>query len=220
MVYLHLEGADGEQHHLMGISQWKTCKLNRLGSSPRAEMEVDDADVPAASSPPQCSEAIDEQEAPIPGAELSNMVMRQVFNMADKDHDGLLSKAEFTSMMRKALPELPCKKMQEAFARADSDHDRTISFEEFAKWMRSDAQKDVSSAITQATATHGNAMVALFRLWDHDDSGTISLDELRELVTKVAPEMADVNMSQLFEAMDRNKDGQIDYLEFANFLFG
>jgi len=61
-------------------------------------------------------------------------------------------------------------------------------------------------------------LLSAFRFYDKNDSGHIDIAELQEACAQfnlpVEPEL----LVQLMDYCDTNKDGQIDYLEFSNFL--
>lgn len=62
-----------------------------------------------------------------------------------------------------------------------------------------------------------DGVLAAFREWDADGSGTISQPELKQVLVAVGVKESDVPM--LFSLADTNKDGQIDYEEFVAWLF-
>ncbi|KAL3855117.1 hypothetical protein ACJMK2_014346 [Sinanodonta woodiana] len=85
-----------------------------------------------------------------------------------------------------------------------------------------DRQRGVLAATRQhlkkANYHNFNNLVEAFKFYDKDNTGTIDVKKLHEACTKfqlpVEPEL----LVQLMDYCDANRDGQIDYLRFANFL--
>eukprot|EP00931_Biecheleriopsis_adriatica_P108465 TRINITY_DN8278_c0_g1_i3.p1 TRINITY_DN8278_c0_g1~~TRINITY_DN8278_c0_g1_i3.p1 ORF type:complete len:277 (+),score=45.44 TRINITY_DN8278_c0_g1_i3:61-891(+) len=151
--------------------------------------------------------------------DLRDIVLQQAFMAADKDGNGTLSKAELSLMLRRTLPDIPAHVLQQAWNMADANMDMTVSYQEFLRWIKKDSARELANALTEATGTHGTAMCSVFRLWDTNESGTISLEELHQLMLKVCPQMDTEDLKSLFRAMDVNRDGEIDYREFVQFVF-
>merc|ERR1712232_111899 len=63
-----------------------------------------------------------------------------------------------------------------------------------------------------------DSVKGIFAKFDKDKSGTISKDELRVIMKALGfnPD----NLDKLFETIDTNSDGVIDYIEFVDWAFG
>lgn len=59
---------------------------------------------------------------------------------------------------------------------------------------------------------------AKFLEWDADNSGSISEQEMVEVMSRVCPSMKVEDIQELFDVADSNQDGVVDYQEFVNFL--
>jgi len=59
-----------------------------------------------------------------------------------------------------------------------------------------------------------------FKEWDTDRNGSISVEELTEVFSKLNSKLTAENVRQLFSAADVNKNGQVDYEEFCSWIFG
>jgi Ca2+-binding EF-hand superfamily protein len=57
-----------------------------------------------------------------------------------------------------------------------------------------------------------------FRLYDEDGSGTISRDELKNVIELIGESMDDSEMEELVREADVNGDGNINYQEFVNMV--
>jgi calmodulin len=57
-----------------------------------------------------------------------------------------------------------------------------------------------------------------FRVFDNDGSGTMSADELKDVMREMGEQIDESDMDSLMRCMDVNGDGQIDYEEFADIV--
>jgi K+-dependent Na+/Ca+ exchanger-like protein len=78
--------------------------------------------------------------------------------------------------------------------------------------------------IEASAAVHAVHMVegdvkATFKQLDSDSSGSISISELKALLTEVSSPLSDDAFKTLAERLDKNGDGQIQYKEFAAWYF-
>jgi len=71
-------------------------------------------------------------------------------------------------------------------------------------------------AMAQQQGTFFNETINLFNRFDQNKDGVIGYDELRELLTVIGVEAQ--NISQVFDAIDLNKDGRIDWNEFVDWV--
>lgn len=230
MVYLRRTAKGNEQYDLNGTGAWKEVHLpgraRHNSVAPAAEatqLQVSYTEMleearrtsgAMESDPPSQRDC----EASNVKENLRNMVLRFSFDSADKNGDGTLSKSEFGLFLRRALPDVANKIINQAFAAADTNTDSAVTFPEFMKWMRNEEQQSIVDALNESVGSHGNAMAALFRVWDTDESGKISQNELREVVKHVCPKMGDDELDIVFQAMDSDHDGTIDYNEFIGFV--
>lgn len=60
----------------------------------------------------------------------------------------------------------------------------------------------------------------IFNKWDEDKSGAISKPELAAFFKNLDPSFTDHDVDVMISVADVNKDGQIDYNEFLDWLFG
>ncbi|XP_042759420.1 EF-hand domain-containing family member B isoform X1 [Panthera leo] len=86
--------------------------------------------------------------------------------------------------------------------------------------------KDRQRALTAAVRHHlkkvnyqkFDTLLAAFRHYDKNGDGAIDKAELREACDQVSLHLDEMLLDQLFDYCDVDKDGLINYLEFANFL--
>lgn len=190
-------------------------ELESDGEGKALELESDDDDETGQAYNKPCGS---EKRSSNVQENLRNMVLQYSFDAADKDKNGTLSKAEFGLFLRRAMPDMATKIINQAWFTADTNGDNSVSFQEFTKWLKREEQKALVGALNESVGTHGNAMAALFRVWDTDESGKISKNELRGVITTICPKMADNDLEMMFQAMDSDNDGKVDFREFIKFI--
>lgn len=148
-----------------------------------------------------------------------------LFTAMDQD-DGKLNWQE----CRKALPILEKWNISEKLARQKftDDWTSTMLFPEFAQWCITrrfgslalhlddlDAEETIKEAAGSGATTE---MLKAFQDWDIDNSGTISADELADVLISLDKTLTREEAKQLFQLADMNQDGTIDYLEFTQWI--
>ncbi|CAD0010667.1 unnamed protein product [Aureobasidium pullulans] len=59
---------------------------------------------------------------------------------------------------------------------------------------------------------------AAFAVFDRDGSGTISAEELRNVMKSIGENLSDAEIDEMIKEADANGDGNIDYDEFAKIM--
>lgn len=134
----------------------------------------------------------------------------QVFRRisSSEDDDGMIDKAEF----RLALGLRDSLFLHRIFSLFDENGDHNISFEEFITGL----------SIFSANAPKEQKMQFCFKIYDMDEDGFISQEELSRMVTTLVVD-AGIKMTtkdiehvieRTFEQTDTKRDGVIDFEEF------
>jgi centrin-1 len=90
----------------------------------------------------------------------------------------------------------------------DRDGSGTIDFPEFLEMMSSKmAERDPREEIMKA-----------FRLFDDDETGKISLKNLKRVSRELGENMTDEELSEMIEEADRDGDGEINEEEFLRIM--
>lgn len=112
------------------------------------------------------------------------------WKLADTDHDGFISAAEFAAMPR--LQKIPAEKRDHLFQRLDKDADGKLSRDELGPLTKMDGP--------------GPPRQPLWEL-DADKSGGVSLEEFKagHFLRKLPPE----KQQELFKRLDTDSDGVI-----------
>merc|ERR1712020_168665 len=73
----------------------------------------------------------------------------------------------------------------------------------------------VGIEILKSSCDQMDDVKAAFRVFDHNNDGTISKDELREAMVNFGTRVTEDEFQLMFSEADRNQDGLIDFDEFV-----
>jgi len=88
----------------------------------------------------------------------------------------------------------------------DGDENGSIDFDEFLVLMKS-RRTDPDQELLEA-----------FKVFDTNNDGAISRDELRELMNKLHQPMTDAEIDAMMVMADSNNDGEISFEEFKDMM--
>ncbi|KAK4101227.1 EF-hand [Parathielavia hyrcaniae] len=140
---------------------------------------------------------------------------REVFEIFDKDGTGDITAAELGQVMRELGLKPSDDELRDLVNEADLNSDGVISFDEFLALMSQTVRElDTEQELLNA-----------FQVFDKDGSGTISSDELRNVLKSLGENLTDAELDEMIKLADRNGDGSIDCNmltatdhEFANIM--
>ncbi|KIW82217.1 hypothetical protein Z517_05244 [Fonsecaea pedrosoi CBS 271.37] len=133
---------------------------------------------------------------------------KDVFALFDKDGSGTITAQELGEIM-KSLGQNPSdSELQDMINEVDVDRSGSIDFEEFLKMM--------STTVKAQDFAHETR--AAFNVFDKDGSGTISADELRQVMKSLGENLTDEEIDEMIREADKDKNGTIDYEEFVQLL--
>ena len=130
----------------------------------------------------------------------------QVFDMFDKDGSGEIDVSEVKGVLTSMGRKPDDKAVNEFLKFADVDKSKTISKKEFLRAMN-EMYSIGSDEVEQC--------VEAFQVFDRDHSGKISRDEMKNILMKYGKDFTESECEEIFDLLDLNKDGEIDYAEFT-----
>ena len=90
----------------------------------------------------------------------------------------------------------------------DKDGSGTIDFEEFLQMMTAKmGSRDTKEEILKA-----------FRLFDDDNSGTITFKDLKRVAKELGENLTDEELQEMIDEADRDGDGEVNEEEFYRIM--
>jgi len=134
---------------------------------------------------------------------------RDIFDMFDLNHDGVVGKEEFGTIVR-ALGENPSlKDIDELFSKA-SGGDSSVTWDQFAS--------SVGPRLSGGNFTQ-EQIIEMFKVFDKDGDGHVSANEIRSVMAGVYGEpLTEAEIEEIIKLSDVDGDGQINYSEFVRLV--
>ncbi|XP_038890963.1 calmodulin-like protein 8 [Benincasa hispida] len=133
---------------------------------------------------------------------------QEAFCLLDKDGDGCITIEELATAIRSLHHNPTEEELQMMMNEVDVNGNGSIEFGEFfnlmAKKMKeNEAEEELSEA---------------FKLFDMDEDGYISPDELKHVMIHMVEKLTDEEVEQMVNEADLDGDGLIDYEEFVKMM--
>ncbi|CAO1400026.1 unnamed protein product [Diamesa hyperborea] len=143
--------------------------------------------------------------------------LRTAFDLLDRDQDGMVTPNELQFMLRNlgiiVSDELIDGLMKEASKTGNGLIDET----EFLQWIaRIQALREDNTTTQDDDLTQD--LVAAFRVFDQDNNGYITRDELQKAMEMIGENVTESQVTEMLALADLDKDGKINYEEFARLL--
>ncbi|CAF1161135.1 unnamed protein product [Adineta ricciae] len=134
--------------------------------------------------------------------------LRGAFNLFDRDRNGAISLAELKQVLI-ALNFQPTEKLLgKIMKEMDTDGNGSVEFDEFVKVMRKVYERNFTD----------EEMRKAFACFDVDNSGYITVNELREVLGRLNHNVTEYRINEVLGEIDTDHDGKISFDEFARML--
>jgi len=145
--------------------------------------------------------------------------LQNLFHSADKDDSGLLSFTEMSMVLREGNPDLTDKELAVLFREIDTNGDLTVDFKEFARYLNSMSATKLQKSKSREQMTAERCKEEFWKFDDNSD-GRLSREEIVKLLRLGNPEITEEEMDLLFDTMDQDGDGALDFSEFVDYITG
>jgi len=133
--------------------------------------------------------------------------LERAFKAIDKNGDGKLSKEEILEGYEEFLGKpMNIEEVDKLFDAIDTDGSGSIDYTEF-----------VVATISEKNLLTKERLEASFKMFDRDNSGSISADEIKEVLAKGKNTSA-ATIENIIKEVDENGDGEISFEEFSKMM--
>ena len=134
----------------------------------------------------------------------------KTFQALDANGDGELSREELLNGFQKSGKyDDPEKVVDKMMALVDTNQNGTIDYSEF-----------VMATINKEHLLNRQKLEVAFRMIDKDNSGTITIDEIKTMFGGKNSQITDDMWREMVNEFDSNSDGEISLSEFKEMMFG
>ena len=134
--------------------------------------------------------------------------IREVFDHLDTDGSGTFDPFEIKVAMQSLGFEAKNQTIYQMIGDIDKDNDGSIDFEEFLDMMTAKmSDKDTREDIQK-----------VFNLFDDDQTGRITLRNLKRVAKELGETMSDAELMEMIERADTDQDGEISPDEFYGIM--
>ncbi|KAH0573728.1 Centrin [Spironucleus salmonicida] len=132
----------------------------------------------------------------------------ETFKAFDLDGNGFIDIAEIETMLKQLHIKYTRESIVKNVGKVDEDGNGYMDFDEFCKFMTILKPQDKETELKN-----------IFRLVDKDDSGEIDRKELQQLLVNIGHmSLTEQDIDDMFEVIDFNADGKIQFQEFHDFF--
>ncbi|XP_041978928.1 calcium-binding protein E63-1 isoform X2 [Aricia agestis] len=147
--------------------------------------------------------------------------LRTAFGLLDRDSDGHVTPAELQFMLRNLGIEVSDDLIDGLIKDASKTGNGLIDENDFMQWVtkiQAVQGLDVNSNEGDTEEEITRDLLAAFRVFDRDNNGYITKDELRSALEIIGEPVTDAQLNQVLALGDIDHDGRIDYEEFVKML--
>ena len=131
--------------------------------------------------------------------------LKEIFQVFDKNNDGLIIYEEFKDGLNQILTEkISDDQMRDYFNAIDTSKNGKIEYTEF-----------IAATLDKKNYLKKKKLKQAFEMLDRNHSGKIEKEEIKGILKL---QSNDEIITELIEKVDANKDGEIDYNEFLDFM--
>ncbi|KAL1673153.1 hypothetical protein EV122DRAFT_294396 [Schizophyllum commune] len=203
----------GQRHcNIMGAHSL----LSRLFSRRQARSAAPPAPPPPATPPPSVPAPEPSRDAhPMSGSLL--LEVKDAFESFDRDGNGMITVDELRGVMHSLNRRPTDEQIMEMIDKVDVDGDGRVNFREFLMLMGADASffRPDDMVVDGAPSAAEKEIKEIFRSFDKNGDGTVSVNELKEILESFGTRLSQGQAEAMINAADTNGDGVVGYEEFV-----
>ena len=137
---------------------------------------------------------------------------REIFNIVDKDGDGIVSRAEFEKLMRMLKLNPTEAEISDLISQTGTHKNNELNFNEFVSVMTRRIQLDYTKEQLQSA----------FKVFEttKNSEGTVSTQALHHALTNYCTEaLLPEQATNLLSLIETDSTGTVNYIDFINSLF-
>lgn len=127
---------------------------------------------------------------------------KEAFSLFDQDGDGCITVVELGSVMNSMGQKPTLQELHDMINEVDEDGNGSIEFEEFITLMAKKAQSGKEAE---------EELLLAFQVFDKDNSGTISSDELKQVMAALSPGLTGEDLEEMVKEVDQDGDGEVSF---------
>lgn len=138
-------------------------------------------------------------------------ILEEAFNLCDHDKNGTICSSEIGLVLR-ALGFNPTEReVKDIVDEIDKNKSGRIEYNEFRDYYLKYKNKHKNKNMKEE-------IMCAFKFFDKNGNGYIEAKEIKEILRKLGDNTTDEQIKQMIEVADVDKDGQINYAEFVEFM--
>jgi len=152
-------------------------------------------------------------------------LLHSLFQKADVDGSGALSRSEFMACLKEADLGLTRKEINAAMSEVDENDDGLVTYEEFVPICLDVLVQIVSedmknSMLPTKEVEFAEFFADLFQSADVTETGKLTVGEIKELILKADLGLTRVQLVIILSQAEEDEDGKVDYIAFASAISG
>lgn len=140
--------------------------------------------------------------------------LRTAFGLIDSNQDGHLNTNELHLMLTKLNIDLAENVLEELIRMASHTGKELLDETEFLQWVK----RIQELRPEEDTDDNQQDLMAAFRVFDLDNNGFITRDELKAAMETIGEPVTEQQVTEFLNLADTDRDGRINYEEFARLL--
>lgn len=149
---------------------------------------------------------------------------QDLFHRMDRDKNGLLQQSEIEEVICSLQPDLTVSERQAIWASFDADKSGNVDLNEFARRVEAVnaaplvALEDKIGSLQRTFTEQGYGTYQVFAAFDANQDGHLHIEEWREAMASLAPNLSREDVDAIFGRFDENDDGYLSLVEFTQFF--